>query len=550
MSRPHRPYRLLPLLLLAACGYFNAMYNAQRRFGDARRAERRGETAAAARAYLEAIEKAAASYRSHPDGRWADDALLLIGRAHFALENHAAARAAFEALLATGPDGGMRADAHAWLGAAEAALDNRVAAAAHLDTAIAAQPSPEAAELAHLWRARVRFAGGEDDAAWVDLERAAVGSERVAVDANLESAHRAITIGDTARVRRAVDWLLGERPAAQHADSIAGLVRLAANAFGPAFAHSMLESAGDSDWPADTREANLLMRVELSAEAGDTAAAVRDALDLADRATAATAGQARLLAARYEFARADSVAGLAAVRAVLLPATVTHQEARRLVRSIKAVEVLLERAVAGQPLALFAAAEIARDELHARRVARQLFIAYADIVPDAVWAPKALLAAVALPATAADPDPKPRLLESRDNVYVQAALAVADAESFSTAEQRLARTLGALREDAFREADARDIRVGSAIARLDSLKAIALADSMRLACGAFIDSLAIGGILADSVRAACVRGDTARVGAVLRMDTLMLKDTTKLRPDTGRAGPRRMRQDTFGPANR
>ena len=48
------------------------------------------------------------------------------------------------------------------------------------------------------------------------------------------------------------------------------------------------------------------------------------------------------------------------------------------------------------PLAWFAAAEIARDDLEARLLARGLFLAYADADPGDPWVPKALLAALAV----------------------------------------------------------------------------------------------------------------------------------------------------------
>ena len=85
--RPGRLALLLVLLTtpLAGCAYFNSYYNAQRSFAEAERAARRGESANATRAYLAAIDKAAVSYRKHPDSRWADDALLLVGRARFAV---------------------------------------------------------------------------------------------------------------------------------------------------------------------------------------------------------------------------------------------------------------------------------------------------------------------------------------------------------------------------------------------------------------------------------------------------------------------------------
>jgi len=54
------------------------------------------------------------------------------------------------------------------------------------------------------------------------------------------------------------------------------------------------------------------------------------------------------------------------------------------------------------PIAWFAAAEIARDDLEARALARGLFLAYANADPDDPWVPKALLAALAVMSDAAD----------------------------------------------------------------------------------------------------------------------------------------------------
>ena len=55
---------------------------------------------------------------------------------------------------------------------------------------------------------------------------------------------------------------------------------------------------------------------------------------------------------------------------------------------------------------------------------------------------------------------------------------------------------------------------------------------MEIACGALIDSLGIVGIRSDSVRAACMRADTVAIDSFLRVDTLLLIDTTQVRTDS------------------
>jgi tetratricopeptide (TPR) repeat protein len=526
----------LPLLLAGlalSCGYFNSMYNAQRRFGDAERAARAGNNVEAARAYAESIERAASSYRGHPRGRWADDALLLIGRARFALGEYDAAVAAFQTLLEMPPDPELRTATLAWMGAAELQSGLAAAAEARLDDVLAADPQEGLRSFARLWRARARFRNGNVQAAWADLDAvAAAGNDRSA--AALEGAGRAIEFGDSARFRHAVAALSAASDGARWSDTLATFVTDARARFGPAITLSTLEAVDRGPWPAAAREPHTIMRIELLAEAGDTTQAITQAVRFAERASPASAGRVRVLAARLELASVDSVPDLARVRALLLP-VLDHADARALIRSVKVIEVLLERAAEGQPLALFAAAELARDELHAFALARQLFLAYAEIVPDAVWAPKALLAAAALASSGTELDAiATRLHAHADNVYARAVQGSTDEEMFRTAEERLARSLVAIREDALVTADSRDVRVGTAIARLDSLKAAALADSVRLACGEMIDSLAIRGIRADSVRSACIRRDAARIRILLEIDTLLLRDTTRADSLAGR----------------
>src|SRR5207302_2403896 len=142
----------------------------------------------------------------------------------------------------------------------------------------------------------------------------------------------------------------------------------------------------------------------------------------------------------------------------------------------------------GQPLALFAAAEIARDRLDAPLLARKLFLAYADLVPDAVWTPKALLAAFALSGE----DSARATLRARlerypgsayvrhSNVFSDSTLqkASADGDVYTQSEERLDRSLIELVHTANTEADQRDATVVHTVAVIDSMRAVARADSL------------------------------------------------------------------------
>ncbi|MFW6080250.1 MAG: hypothetical protein ACODAE_11560, partial [Gemmatimonadota bacterium] len=207
----------------SACVYFNAFYNAERQFDAGRRADARGERDAAREAYRTAIRKAAKALRRDPEGAWADDALYLIGRAHFRLGDDRAAAAALERALTLARDSAVRVGANAYLGAARTRLADHRTAVRHLDASLAGwEADPGVAAFARLWRARARFGAGRDSAAWSDLMAAAVATDAadIAVEAKLEWLRRAISADDAGRAVAAAAALLGDPNARRQADSL------------------------------------------------------------------------------------------------------------------------------------------------------------------------------------------------------------------------------------------------------------------------------------------------------------------------------------------
>ena len=131
---------------------------------------------------------------------------------------------------------------------------------------------------------------------------------------------------------------------------------------------------------------------------------------------------ARLLLARLHLAEAGDPAELVRVRPLLLPVS-EDPEALDLLEAVRKVELLRERADRpGGALALFAAAELARDVLGADGAARSLFLEYADRTAPAPWAGKALLAARALSRPGGETrEVEGRLAALGANPYVRAA---------------------------------------------------------------------------------------------------------------------------------
>src|SRR5690606_21097207 len=290
-------------LALSACAYFNALYNARRHFADAERAAARGDHGTAYANYGTAIEKAARSLRRDPEGRWADDALYLIGLAHFARGDYLEAAAALERLVRETDDADILTGAYAYLGAAAVRLGAPAAALPRLDSAVArAGNRRDVAALARPGRARARFAVADEAAAWADVEAAAAIGGAMGREARLEWAARAVQLDQPDRAAAAFAALFRDKDAHVAADSVEALAVRAGQRWGGARTGALLDAVTGSAWPPAARDALRLRRAELLAAAGDSAEALREARTLADRAAGATADRARVVLARWALA--------------------------------------------------------------------------------------------------------------------------------------------------------------------------------------------------------------------------------------------------------
>lgn len=517
--------RVLALALaLGSCGYFNTLYNARRQFADAERARRTGDLSTARTAYIGSIEKAARSYRRYPRGRWADDALFLIARGRFEIGEYPAARAALAELLATTIDKSTRADAQAFAGATEVNLAAPALAIIYLDSAIASlDRNAPLAGFARLWRARARAATGDASGAWADLDAVTSPDDREFTAVQLERMTLAIENADTVRGASAFRAMLSGHDARRELDTISALSFSAALRFGAARVRAMLVPVG-GEWVGAARDSLTLLRAQIASRADDTLNANRELLQLADHAAAPTAASARVAVARSRLRSVDKLERLPEIRALLL-AAINNSSAQELIRSMRIIDVLVQRtAQSGQPLAFFTAAEIARDELAAPRLARQLFIAYAEVAPQAPWAGKALLAAVAIAPNDVESNAlRDRLAALPPNPYTTLVRGESAVDAYESAEERLDRSMIALRAEAEQLAQKHEGAVTRAVFVLDSIKVAARADTIRAGCGIMLDTLALTGIRKDSVKSACLRGEPEIVTAYLTADTMKWK---------------------------
>ncbi len=521
---------LLTVGAAAGCGYYNSLYNAQNRFANAEREAALGNMATAFNEYDEAIARAAVSVRRYPDSRWADDALLLIGRAHFGKRSDREAGAAMERLLRESTDPVLRGQAFAYLGAVRV-RSGAGDAVTPLDSALAiGGAQARLAPFMHLWRARARFASADTAGAWQDLDAIAQGTTGIQADAGIERLRRAVESRDSSRWIREMGALTSGRIPTAIADSIRSLLQESRTHWGAAFVNAAMPATIGQELPELQRLQLRLSRAEFMAAAGDTALAITAGTDVARASDLDVSSTARVRVARWLLATVDSIAGLSRVRSLLLPAF-GNPEALSMIRGIRAIEVLADRSEE-EPVAMFVAAEFARDDLFAPLLARVLFLRFAALPGAATWRSKALIAALDLSTTPSlRSDPERRLASVDRDLYVDAVRGApdADADAYAQAEAALRMSANPLRREAIAIAAAGDVSVSRAVALRDSIRTILMRDSLQLRCTVVVDSLVVKGVRRDSTHSACMRSDSARVNAVLRMDTTLLKpkrDTT------------------------
>lgn len=391
--RPRRAALLAAASLLAGCVYYNALYNAQRLLDQGEHARLAGRDSLADARYRDVVRKAAKGFRDEPTGPWAADALLLLGKARLRLGQLDAAEAALaraEELAAT-PE--MRMEARLYRGIALLAGGQKAEASPLVDEALARLRRGPAAAEGHLVRGEFLLATGAVDQGWWDLGQAADMDRSLRTPATLARARWAVHYDDSLRVHTSFDRLLTYRNAGAREDTVAALARAAGRRWGPAAAAGFLGGIDTTVWAGTPRGRLRLERARLLRAAGDSAAADRTARRVADGVGDA-ATDARLTLARWRLAAATDPAEVRDVARVLLSGG-DRPPVVALVKSVEDFDALLQVAPR-KPLAWFAAGEAARDRLDARAMARSLFLAYADSVPDSPWAPKALLAALSL----------------------------------------------------------------------------------------------------------------------------------------------------------
>lgn len=447
MSEAGSGARSLALILLCTvsqgCVYLNAFYNAKRTFGEAEDARWAGRDSLLQESYADVVDKATRAYRADPEGKWADDALFLAGRAHLRRGDLQEARTALASAVSLTSDTLLDAEARLYQGAVEVADGELERGLQILNDALGDLSDRRTKGEGYLWRARALLQLGRIEAGWADLDLAAETDDRYAIPADLERLIWGVRYDDVARASRGVQALIGRSGARRFGDSVSFLIDRAADEWGPAVAVGLMARAEEAPWSRVARDRLLMHRARLAHAAGDTAQAVADALRVGG-GVGPFADSARVTVAGWRLASANQLGQLAEVRALLLPA-VGSSRARDMLNAIRRVELLVDHALDGEWVAFFAAAERARDVLGANRIAGGLFRAYANSDRESAWVGKALLAALPL---AEDPTELTHLEDRLDalpeNEYARYARLGVEDGSLASLEAELQRVLDEL----------------------------------------------------------------------------------------------------------
>ena len=381
-----RAFALLILLATSACAYYNGLYNARGLVRRAESATRDGRDSAAIAAWREAAAKADTVIVRYPRSRWTDDALLLSG-ASSALAGDCAHGLERLAQWQSHPAGDTRDRARATI--ARGACFVRLGEHARgLDSLapLVSHPDPTLAQLAAAWAARAALATGRRDSAAIF----AVSARSDGLDAELAAAALASNhpaLAERLLRQRAAEWR-----------SHTGM-------------HTVLEALARSDHGAADRvvqlaqrgRASRLERARLSVAAGvwserdGNTQHARQHYERALRMTADTAVVAEVMT-RLGLLDVRGAATIDDARSLLERARGKTVETAELARVDTALRLAarLATAVDTTGASLFLAAEVTRDAVGARSLARTLFLGAAREHPASSLAPKALLAAADL----------------------------------------------------------------------------------------------------------------------------------------------------------
>ncbi len=385
-----RALLVLGFASLVSCTYFNGMYNARRLAGDARKAERDGRAFEANRLWGLAATKAESIMAQHPKSKYVPEARLISATALQRSGDCQTAAPMAVSTLASTRDNRVAEDAALLVGRCAEALNDPAAALAAYDRLANSTNQDRRAEAAYRRGRALRMLGRYDDAL-ADLAPSTLPH------AQGERAAALMGAGRVSEGLVVVDSMLARHDTAAPWEDIfdlyAGHDPLAASALTMRLAKdSTFNRAGRVAWivadaerlaPLDPVAAKGLLVVAESLGGGSSVATKQAQITLA----VAELGQVHTVPQLNPF-----VDRLGDIQEQGGP---TALQARRLLNSIQTVQGAVDSSLVDRPqadLRYFMAAELARDSLKANDLAGTLLRDILNRWPESPYAPKAALA--------------------------------------------------------------------------------------------------------------------------------------------------------------
>jgi len=166
----------LGTILLLSCAYYNTFYNAKKQFRKAEKSLAENPPAAGISTsqrdlYEQAIKKASKVLTFHPQSKYVDDALFMVGKAYFRMEEFGKAQRKFEELLANYPQSSFRWETHYLLGTAYYYMEKLVRARDVLQAVVETKQRNRWMDDAQFLLAEISFSAGEYQEAAEDFAK-------------------------------------------------------------------------------------------------------------------------------------------------------------------------------------------------------------------------------------------------------------------------------------------------------------------------------------------------------------------------------------------
>lgn len=438
------------LTLAAGCVYFNRLYNANRLFVEGSKDIEEGRVGAGQASLGAAIEKAEKITRDNPNSRWADDAFRLIVRARILRDEWLEAAEAAEQLAGYARTHEDSVAVAGYLGTASVYLGEVARADSLLSFALAVDAEPHVRADLYFNRGRARIALRREVEADSDLV-AASELRPEWVDPRLDRVRLLVAVRrNEEAAAEMVQLLYLPLNDAEQSEVIALAEFLSVSS--PETGVAALAEVEFSSLRRDDRARMVKLRGDMNFELGRVEAALADydlVAEISPESLAAVDAQAAVVDRRLrQVIVPEQLDGHLAtmMRISRLPAARSSREVAR----IRDTLIRMDYWIGVGALGYLLAAEAARDQLHAPRLARDLFLSYADGDASALWAPKAILAALDLTDLDSDEpsaeELRQRLLEDfSDSAYVQMLTGQTGAQfTYEELEQGLRRQLDRL----------------------------------------------------------------------------------------------------------